>query len=94
MIQSFKSLSKFWERERERVEVIVHYRSVIVKSNDGHHIINCQLQSESSTVMLGHPSTLCGIAWPSNTSLFLKQNLKKKKKKYYMSLCIKIEERI
>ena len=93
MIQSFKSLSKFWERERERVEVIVHYRSVIVKSNDGHHIINCQLQSESSTVMLGHPSTLCGIAWPSNTSLFLKQNLKKKKK-YYMSLCIKIEERI
>ena len=81
MIQSFKSLSKFWERERERVEVIVHYRSVIVKSNDGHHIINCQLQSESSTVMLGHPSTLCGIAWPSNTSLFLKQNLKKKKKK-------------
>ena len=83
MIQSFKSLSKFWERERERerVAVIVHYRSVIVKSNDGHHIINCQLQSESSTVMLGHPSTLCGIAWPSNTSLFLKQNLKIKKKK-------------
>ena len=61
--------------------MIVHYRSVIVKSNDGHHIINCQLQSESSTVMLGHPSTLCGIAWPSNTSLFLKQNLKKFKKK-------------